>query len=143
MACVLGVGRQCNTYRDYNTGFFEAWLRCTICARAMAPDDDNHRGPDALSWHRRPGYPLSGCVPAEPNAVSPGIPERARILVAVKAGKPHQNSHFSLVFDGYTPVSGAQMSQGLGSYGIVLESGLGYPHRRWLSRLYRNAPPDF
>jgi len=29
------------------------------------------RGPDAPSAHRRPGYPLSGCVPAEPDSVSP------------------------------------------------------------------------
>jgi hypothetical protein len=34
-----------------------------------------------VSWaHRRPGYPLSGCVPAEPNSVSPGqkkLPEES------------------------------------------------------------------
>src|SRR5689334_11481834 len=27
---------------------------------------------EAPSAHRRPGYPLSGCVPAEPDSVSPG-----------------------------------------------------------------------
>ena len=27
---------------------------------------------DAPWAHRRPGYPLSGCVPAEPDSVSPG-----------------------------------------------------------------------
>jgi len=29
------------------------------------------QGPDAPSAHRRSGYPLSGCVPAEPDSVSP------------------------------------------------------------------------
>jgi len=29
-------------------------------------------GPSAPWAHRRPGYPLSGCVPAEPDSVSPG-----------------------------------------------------------------------
>src|SRR5277367_4789687 len=40
--------------------------------REMAPDGFHHQGPDAPSAHRRPGYPLSGCVPAEPDSVSPG-----------------------------------------------------------------------
>src|SRR3954451_18020263 len=31
------------------------------------------RGP-VPSAHHRPGYPLSGCVPAEPDSVSPGGP---------------------------------------------------------------------
>jgi hypothetical protein len=30
------------------------------------------RGSSEPSVHRRPGYPLSGCVPAEPDSVSPG-----------------------------------------------------------------------
>ena len=43
--------------------------------------DGGERGPrppepsgasEAPSAHRRPGYPLSGCVPAEPDSVSPG-----------------------------------------------------------------------
>jgi len=37
----------------------------------MASDDNCRQRPDALSAHRRPGYPLSGCVPAEPDSVSP------------------------------------------------------------------------
>lgn len=38
-----------------------------------APDDDNaERGPRAPLVRRRPGYPLPGCVPAEPDSVSPG-----------------------------------------------------------------------
>src|SRR5271165_3086088 len=37
-----------------------------------APGGLHHQGPDAPSAHRRPGYPLSGCVPAEPDSVSPG-----------------------------------------------------------------------
>ena len=31
-----------------------------------APDGFDHQGPDAPSAHRRPGYPLSGCVPQSP-----------------------------------------------------------------------------
>ena len=40
-----------------------------------------HRGSDAPLAHRRPGYPLSGCFPAEPDSVSPSnlrIPPRGR-----------------------------------------------------------------
>jgi hypothetical protein len=40
-------------------------------AIAKAPDNYHRQRPDALSAHRRPGYPLSGCVPAEPDSVSP------------------------------------------------------------------------
>jgi len=35
-----------------------------------APNDLNRQGPDAPLAHRRSGYPLSGCVPAEPDSVS-------------------------------------------------------------------------
>src|SRR5215468_6831189 len=39
-----------------------------------APGHQRGRGRpcEAPSAHRRPGYPLSGCVPAEPDSVSPG-----------------------------------------------------------------------
>ena len=30
------------------------------------------QGPDAPLAHRRPGYSLSGCTPAEPDSASPG-----------------------------------------------------------------------
>lgn len=50
--------------------------------RGMAPvSDGGKRGPLAHqrgargpepSAHHRPGYPSSGCVPAEPDSVSPG-----------------------------------------------------------------------
>lgn len=36
-----------------------------------APDKRTRHGPTAPLAHRRPGYPLSGCVPAEPDSVSP------------------------------------------------------------------------
>ncbi len=36
------------------------------------PGGFHHQGPDAPSAHCRPGYPLSGCFPAEPDSVSPG-----------------------------------------------------------------------
>jgi hypothetical protein len=50
-----------------------------------APDGLDHRGPDAPSAHRRPGYPLSGCVPAEPDSVSPGT---VRLTWAEQCDKP-------------------------------------------------------
>ena len=37
-----------------------------------ASDNNRRQRPDAPSAHRRPGYPSSGCVPAEPDSVSPG-----------------------------------------------------------------------
>ena len=37
-----------------------------------APDDVTVQGPDAPLAHRRPGYSLSGCTPAEPDSASPG-----------------------------------------------------------------------
>ena len=40
--------------------------------RKMAPKDVSAPGPDAPLAHRRPGYSLSGCTPAEPDATSPG-----------------------------------------------------------------------
>ena len=41
-------------------------------AMKTAPDNYHRQRPDASSAHRRPGYPSSGCVPAEPDSVSPG-----------------------------------------------------------------------
>ena len=38
----------------------------------MAPGSHNRQEPDAPLAHRRPGYSLSGCVPAEPDSASPG-----------------------------------------------------------------------
>jgi len=40
--------------------------------KKTAPNDLGHQGPDAPLAHRRPEYPSSGCVPAEPESVSPG-----------------------------------------------------------------------
>jgi hypothetical protein len=40
-------------------------------AMKMAPDNNCRQRPDAPSAHRRLGYPSSGCVPAEPDSVSP------------------------------------------------------------------------
>ena len=40
-----------------------------------APGSLNRQGPDAPLAHRRAGYPLSGCVPAEPESVSPATLE--------------------------------------------------------------------
>ena len=38
----------------------------------VAPEDVSVQGPDAPLAHRRPGYSLSGCTPAEPDSASPG-----------------------------------------------------------------------
>ncbi len=53
--------------------------------QGKAPDGFHHQGPDAPSAHRRPGYPLSGCVPAEPDSVSPGS---VRLASTEQCGKP-------------------------------------------------------
>ena len=53
--------------------------------RGKTPDGFHHQGPDAPSAHRRPGYPLSGCVPAEPDSVSPGS---VRLASTQQCGKP-------------------------------------------------------
>lgn len=50
-----------------------------------APGGFDHQGPDAPSAHRRPGYPLSGCVPAEPDSVSPG---NLRVTSIAQRDKP-------------------------------------------------------
>ena len=50
-----------------------------------APDGFHRQGPDALSAHRRPGYPLSGRVPAEPDSVSPG---GIRLALTEQRSKP-------------------------------------------------------
>ena len=65
-------------------GFGEAWLRCPR-RQERAPDGFHHQGPDAPSPHRRPGYPLSSCVPAEPGSVSPGS---VRLASTEQCGKP-------------------------------------------------------
>jgi hypothetical protein len=64
----------CVRRRENNSmsGFFEAWLRCPKGGKQRAPDKRTRQGPTAPLAHRRPGYPLSGCVPAEPDSVSPG-----------------------------------------------------------------------
>jgi hypothetical protein len=45
-----------------------------------------HRGPVTPLAHPRPGYPLSGCSPAEPDSVLPGV---SRITRRVMVGKHH------------------------------------------------------
>ncbi len=57
---------------DSPDGFSEACLRCPKGGKQRAPDKRTRQGPTAPLAHRRPGYPLSGCVPAEPDSVSPG-----------------------------------------------------------------------
>jgi hypothetical protein len=42
-----------------------------VWKRKWPPATLGHQGPDAPLAHRRPGYPSSGCVPAEPDSVSP------------------------------------------------------------------------
>src|SRR5439155_27280131 len=40
--------------------------------KKAAPDDVSVQGPSVPLAHRRPGYSLSGCTPAEPDSASPG-----------------------------------------------------------------------
>jgi hypothetical protein len=55
-------------------GFFEAWLRCSIL-KEKASDGFRCQRHGIGSTHRRSGYPLSGCVPAEPDSVLPDSKE--------------------------------------------------------------------
>lgn len=57
---------------DSLDGFSEGCLRCPKGGKQKAPDKRARQGPTAPLAHRWPGYPLSGCVPAEPDSVSPG-----------------------------------------------------------------------
>lgn len=50
-----------------------------------ASDNNCRQRPDAPSAHRRPGYPSSGCVPAEPDSVSPGNHTLASMSTALPA----------------------------------------------------------
>ena len=51
--------------------FSEALLRCPMAAKKATPDGISSQGSDAPLAHRRSGGPWSGCVPAEPDSVSP------------------------------------------------------------------------
>ena len=53
-------------------GFFRHGDGVQWCRKKTTPDGSPRPGPDAPLAHRRPGYPLPGCVPAEPDSVSPG-----------------------------------------------------------------------
>lgn len=57
----------------FDTGVFDGCLAYPTSMKKAAPNGIDRPGPDAPSAHRRPGYPLKGCVPAEPYSVSPGI----------------------------------------------------------------------
>ena len=59
--------------RGWTAGFLRHDSGVQWCEKKTAPDDLGHQGPDAPLAHRRPEYPSSGCVPAEPDSVSPGI----------------------------------------------------------------------
>ncbi len=52
----------------------DSWPPSRMCHQANESDPERSDAPgsDAPSAHRRPGYPLPGCVPAEPDSVSPG-----------------------------------------------------------------------
>lgn len=56
------------------------------CGKKAAPKG-NLSGPDAPSAHRRPGYSLSGCTPAEPDSASPG---RGSLSLQRREAKPRK-----------------------------------------------------
>jgi hypothetical protein len=76
----LSKPAHCTTYKTvsevrgrFAVGFFEAWRRRSIGrSKKNAPATRRPPGPGASSTRPRPGYPLLGCSPAEPNSVSPG-----------------------------------------------------------------------
>jgi hypothetical protein len=70
----------------------ELWL--PMERRSRPPDHLRGRGPLGMHhWrNRRPGYPLSGCSPAEPDSVSPG---RINVAKMVLADKPDENKRIT------------------------------------------------
>jgi hypothetical protein len=58
---------------------------CPMGFKKTAPGDKNHQGPGRALGAAEPGYPLSGCVPAEPDSVSPGSS-------SVAADKPYAST---------------------------------------------------
>src|SRR5487761_1307826 len=74
--------RKSLTTRRFAVGFFKAWLRCPMGSRKRSLATGAARDLRRPLAHRRPEYPLLGCVPAEPDSVSSGrlsVPQ-ARIL---------------------------------------------------------------
>ena len=57
--------------RGCAAGFFRHGSGVQWDAKKTAPGDKNHQGPGHAIGAPEPGYPLSGCVPAEPDSVSP------------------------------------------------------------------------
>ena len=57
-------------FRDFGW-IFGGMTPVSDCIKETAPGGFHRQGPDAPSAHRRPGYPLSSCVPAELDSVSP------------------------------------------------------------------------
>jgi hypothetical protein len=65
--------RRCRAWGSApNPGIFGGTAPMSNGTEKTAPGALRHQGPDTPLAHRRPGYPLSGCVPAEPDSVSPG-----------------------------------------------------------------------
>ena len=66
-----------------------------------APEDVTVQEPDAPLAHRRPGYSLSGCTPAEPDSASPGAGSIAELQ------EPVQGQRFNLVSKHWYPRHGS------------------------------------
>ena len=60
-----------NAFMRLRRRIFEAWVRCPMGFNKTAPADRPTRGAWTPLRTPEPGYPLSGCVPAEPDSVSP------------------------------------------------------------------------
>jgi hypothetical protein len=69
------------------------------------------QGPDAPSAHRRPGYSLSGCTPAEPDSASPGAKSIAELQ------EPAQAQRFNLASKRWYPRHGSP------GHGRVMQRG--------------------
>ena len=63
--------RQSFGFPMFKNGFSEALLRCPMAGMKATPEGSGSQGSEAPWAHRRPGDPLSGCVPAEPDSVFP------------------------------------------------------------------------
>ena len=73
-------GRKSLQRRGERRGIFQGMARVSNGVKnKTAPSRVGGQGPDVPLVHPRPGYPLSSCVPAEPDSVSPGAGNRPRI----------------------------------------------------------------
>ena len=69
-----------------------------MAQKKATPDTIGEPGSDAPSAHHRPEYPSPGCVPAEPDSVSPGT---SSVLILAHSCKVHRTPEGCLENPGF------------------------------------------